>query len=123
MVFNGTFDRYPGACLILGHMGETLPYLLWRFDSRALLYRPPGDQNPLPSSIIKRNIKITISGVFDDAPLICALTSLGDDNVMFAADYPFEDQMIASRFLDRATVSETQRGKIAHGNAARLLKL
>ena len=123
MVFNDTFERFPGAKLILGHMGETLPYLLWRFDSRALLYREPGDPRPLPSRYIRRNIPITISGVFADAPLKCALEALGEDQVMFAADYPFEDATHAGAFLDRAPISEAAREKIAHANARRLLGL
>jgi 2,3-dihydroxybenzoate decarboxylase len=123
MVFNGTFDRFPGATLILGHMGETLPYLLWRFDSRALLYREAGDPRPLPSAIIRRNVPITISGVFADEPLTCALSALGEDAVMFGADYPFEDAGIGGGFLDRAGVSEGVREKVAWRNAARLLRL
>ena len=121
MVFNGTFDRFPKATLILGHMGETLPYLLWRFDSRALLYREAGDPRPLPSEIIRRNVPITISGVFADEPLTCALSALGEDAVMFGGDYPFEDAAIGGGFLDRAKVSENVREKVAWRNAARLL--
>jgi 2,3-dihydroxybenzoate decarboxylase len=104
-------------------MGETLSFLLWRFDSRALLYREPGDPRPLPSGIIRRNIPITISGVFDDPPLRCALEALGEDQVMFAADYPFEDAINAGAFLDRAAISDVARAKIAYGNARRLLRL
>ena len=123
MVFNGTFERFPAAQLILGHMGETLPYLLWRFDSRALLYREPGDPRPLPSGYIHRNIPITISGVFANEPLNCAIAALGEDRVMFAADYPFEDGVGAGRFLDGAAISDATRLKVARSNAERLLRL
>jgi 2,3-dihydroxybenzoate decarboxylase len=123
MVFNGTFERFPEAQLILGHMGETLPYLLWRFDSRAMLYREPGDPRPLPSGYIRRNIPITISGVFANEPLNCAIAALGEDRVMFAADYPFEDGAVAGRFLDNAAISDAARLKVGRSNAERLLRL
>jgi len=69
LVFNGTFEKYPKARLILGHMGETLPYLLWRFDSRAIFQGFDPDKGLMPSQIIKRNIAVTISGMFSDEPL------------------------------------------------------
>ena len=72
----------------LGHMGETLPYLLWRFDSRAKLYGVKLAK--APSEYIKDNIVVTVSGMYAAEPLRCALDALGRDKVMFAADYPFE---------------------------------
>src|SRR5882762_5796675 len=88
LVFGGLFDRFPRAKLVLGHLGETLPFLLWRFDSRAKLYgvklaKPPSDY-------IHENILVTTSGMCSAEPLTCAMSALGRDRVMFAADYPFE---------------------------------
>ena len=88
LVFGGIFDRFPRARLALGHLGETLPFLLWRFDSRAKLYgvklaKPPSDY-------IKDNIVVTTSGMCSAEPLNCTIAALGHDRVMFAADYPFE---------------------------------
>jgi 2,3-dihydroxybenzoate decarboxylase len=123
MVFNGTFEKFPGARLILGHMGETLPYLLWRFDSRAALYRQRNDPRPKPSEYIKRNIPVTISGVLSQDSLACALSALGENNVMFAADYPFEDMGEATTFLRDADIPEDARRKVASENAANLLRL
>ncbi|MEJ2377272.1 MAG: amidohydrolase family protein [Pseudolabrys sp.] len=65
--FGGLFDRFPKARLVLGHMGETLPYLLWRFDSRAKLYGVK--LSAPPSHYIKQNIWVTVSGVFAAEPL------------------------------------------------------
>jgi len=121
LVFSGLFDRFPGSKFVLGHMGETLPYQLWRFDSRARLY---GAKLKLPpSETIKRNIYVTISGMFSPEPLRCAVDALGCDHVMFAADYPFETITEASRFMDTVAIEEDLRRVIAHDNAARLLKL
>jgi 2,3-dihydroxybenzoate decarboxylase len=123
LVFAGVFDRFPRLKFILGHMGETLPYVLWRLDSRAALIV---DKRPLklpPSAYLKRNLFVTTSGQCDDVPLVAALTALGDDRVMFSVDYPYEDSATAGRFLDKAAIDERVRAKVATGNAAKLMKL
>ncbi len=121
MVFNGTFERFPNARLILGHMGETIPYGLWRFDSRAKFNASPTKRTQPPSFYIKRNLAVTISGVNSIEPLQCALGALGTDKVMFAADYPFENMEDASDFIDTAGISDDVRKKVCSGNAAALL--
>jgi 2,3-dihydroxybenzoate decarboxylase len=124
LVFGGTFTRFPKLKIILGHMGETLPFLLWRFDSRwqgVLGEELPPDE--LPSTIIKEHFAITTSGVCDPGPLAEAIGALGEDNVMFSVDYPYEDSQVAADFIDSAPVSEAVRAKICHGNARRILKL
>lgn len=124
LVFGGTFKRFPKVKVILGHMGETLPYLLWRFDSRWQL--AIGEDLPhdaLPSSIIKRNILVTTAGVCDPAPLADAIAALGEDNVMFSVDYPYEDTPSAAAFIESAPVSEAVRAKLCHGNAEQILRL
>jgi 2,3-dihydroxybenzoate decarboxylase len=116
LVFSGHFDRFPGAKAILGHLGETLPFLLWRFDSRAKLYGIK--LNKEPSDYIKQNIAVTTSGMCSAEPLNCALAALGADRVMFAADYPFESAQEAGEFLDHVKLAEPLRAKIAQDNAA-----
>jgi 2,3-dihydroxybenzoate decarboxylase len=123
LVFNGVFDRHPDAHIILGHMGETLPYLLWRFDSRSKFLRDPSDNSPLPSDIIRKHISVTISGMLDAAPLNCAIAALGDTNIMFGADYPFEEPEPAIEFIRAVDIPDATRAKIMHGNAERLLRL
>ena len=121
LVFGGTFDRYPKAKLILGHLGETLPYLLWRFDSRAKLYGV--ELKRQPSDYIKNNIWVTLSGMFSAEPLNCAVAALGHSRVMFSADYPFEDPIEAGHFMDSVPLPEPVRQDIAWNNAARMLRL
>ena len=124
LVFAGVFERYPRARLILGHMGETLPLNLWRFDSRWLVCnRGSRTLEQPPSFYVKRNIAITTSGVCSDISLRCALDAMGDDNVMFSVDYPFEKTELAAQFIDQARVSEIERAQVAAGNARRILKL
>jgi 2,3-dihydroxybenzoate decarboxylase len=121
LVFSGHFDRFPRAKVMLGHLGETLPFLLWRFDSRAKLYGIKLAREP--SDYIKQNIVVTTSGMCSAEPLNCTLTALGQDRVMFAADYPFESAQEAGEFLDHVPLAETLRADIASNNAARYLRL
>jgi 2,3-dihydroxybenzoate decarboxylase len=121
LVFAGLFDRFPRAKIALGHLGETLPYLLWRFDSRAKLYGVKLAKPP--SEYIKRNIAVTTSGMCSAEPLTCAISALGADRVMFAADYPFESAEEAGRFADTVALSDQVRADMCYNNAARLLGL
>jgi 2,3-dihydroxybenzoate decarboxylase len=119
LVFSGLFDRFPKARVALGHMGETLPYLLWRFDSRAKLYGVKLAK--APSQYIKENVWVSVSGVFAAEPLRCAVDALGRDRVMFAADYPFENAEEAGHFMDSVAIEEPLRADVAYNNAAKLL--
>ena len=77
----------------------------------------------MPSFYIKRNIAITTSGVCADAPLRCALDAMGEDNVMFSIDYPFEKTELAAQFIEHAKISENERSKVSSDNARRILHL
>jgi len=121
LVFSGLFDRFPRAKVALGHLGETLPYLLWRFDSRAKLYGVKLGKKP--SDYIRQNFVVTTSGMSSAEPLNCALAALGNDRVMFAADYPFEQSAEAGEFLDKTPLTEPVREAIAFKNAVREFKL
>lgn len=121
MVFGGLFDRFPKATLALGHLGETLPYLLWRFDSRAKLYGVKLERQP--SDYIRQNMVVTLSGMYSAEPLNCAIAALGADRVMFSADYPFESAEEAGHFMDTAPLDEKLRRQIAYDNAKILLRL
>jgi 2,3-dihydroxybenzoate decarboxylase len=121
LVFGGLFDRFPRAKLMLGHLGETLPFLLWRFDSRAKLYGVKLAK--APSEYIKQNIIVTTSGMCSAEPLNCTIAALGAEHVMFGADYPFEDAHEAGEFMDQVALDDKTRAAIAAGNAVRLLGL
>ena len=123
ILFGGVFDRYPAARVILGHMGEGLPFQLWRFDSRWKIANRVRELNKQPSEYFGTNILVTTSGVASLAPMLCAVSALGEENVMFSIDYPFEDSAIACDFIDHAAISEDLRAKLCHGNAVKKLKL
>lgn len=121
LVFGGVFDRFPNVKLALGHLGETLPFLLWRIDSRAKLYGVKLKRNP--SDYLRDNTVVTLSGMYSREPLACTIDALGLDNVLFSADYPFEDIDFAASFMDDVDLPAAQKQAIAYDNAARLLKL
>ncbi len=80
-------------------------------------------RDELPSTILRRNIAITTSGVCDPNALAGAIAALGEDSVMFSVDYPYEDSRTAGAFVESAPISETARAKVCHGNAERILRL
>jgi 2,3-dihydroxybenzoate decarboxylase len=123
LVFAGVFDRFPRAKLALGHLGETLPFLLWRFDSRAGPDFYAVKLAKLPSQYVKDNIIVATSGMCSAGPLACTVSALGRDHVMFAADYPFESMDEAAHFIDGVPIDDHLRSDICFNNAARLLKL
>lgn len=123
LLFGGVFDRFPGVRLILGHMGEGLPFQRWRFDSRFAVY-PHGVtlQRP-PSAYLGSNILITTSGVCSHPTLVGAIAEMGAEAVMFSVDYPYESSAIAAQFIETAPLDEATRALVCHGNAERLFKL
>jgi len=121
LVFGGHFDRFPRATLALGHLGEMMPYLLWRFDSRAAFYGVKLARRP--SEYIHENIVMTISGMYSAEPLNCAIGAVGHERIMFATDYPFEPPGEASEFIDHVPLAENVRADICFNNAARLLEV
>lgn len=125
LVFGGVFDDFPNAKLLLGHMGEGLPYVLWRLDSRWAFHKHHGIElkRGSPSTYLRHNLYITTSGVCDAPPLMCAVAALGIDHVLFGTDYPYEDMATATQFLATAPIDESDRAKISHRNAERLLGL
>ena len=123
LVLSGAFDAFPRLKIMLGHMGEGLPFTLARLNSRYKIAKTTRPLKRLPSEYIAENFYITTSGVASAPPLLCALTAMGADHILFATDYPFEDGEEAVRFMETAPVSEGDRAKIFHGNAQRLLKL
>jgi predicted TIM-barrel fold metal-dependent hydrolase len=123
LVYSGLFDRFPKATVILGHMGETLPFFAWRIQHCF-------EWNPSDKRVEKRlqdylceNFYITTSGNNCDQALICALLTIGSDRILFSTDYPFEMSTDAARWIERAPISELDRRKIAHDNAKRLFRL
>jgi 2,3-dihydroxybenzoate decarboxylase len=123
LIFSGLFDRFPRARLGLGHLGETIPFLLWRFDSRAGPNFYAIKLGKPPSQYFKDNFVVTTSGMCSAEPLNCTIAALGHERVMFAADYPFESAQEAGEFIDQVAIPEPVREAISAHNAAKHLGL
>lgn len=126
LIMSGTFARYPRLKIILGHMGEGIPFWLQRIDNRYLLQVKIGavEKLPrLPSEYFLENFVITTAGVTSMPALRLSIDVLGVERILFAADYPYEDVAEAVRFLDSAAISEKERAMIYEENARRILRL
>jgi 2,3-dihydroxybenzoate decarboxylase len=121
LILSGVFDKHPKLKIILGHLGETLPFLLWRIDSA--LKRP--GQKPLDfRDIFCRNFHVTTSGFFSDPALLCCMMELGVDHILFAIDWPFVvDNKPAIEWIERVPLSDADKIKILSGNAKQLLRI
>jgi predicted TIM-barrel fold metal-dependent hydrolase len=120
LVLGGVFDRFPKLNVIIGHMGENIPFSLARADQ--VLSPFAGLQRSI-ADYFQENFYITTSGYFTFAPLLCSLMVLGADRIIFSVDYPFSDNMEGRAFLDAAPINPADREKIAHGNVERLLRM
>ncbi len=125
LLFSGLFDRFPELTIILGHMGETLPFFAWRLDSRYAVITDPDRPRvkKKPSEYFRSNLIITTTGVCQDSALQCALAEMGEDRVLFSIDYPYERAKEAAEWIERTPVTEAQREKICYKNATRVLRL
>ncbi|HYB39626.1 MAG TPA: amidohydrolase family protein [Mycobacterium sp.] len=123
IVYSGVFDRHAGVTLILGHMGEFLPFQRSRLDDRYQTIQMATPLKRPPSAYLGTNIVFTNSGVFSPATLLGAVLEVGADAVMFSVDYPYESSREAVAGFERTTLSARDREKIAHGNAERILRI
>jgi gamma-resorcylate decarboxylase len=119
---SGLFDAFPKLQIVLGHLGERIPYDLWRLDHR-LAKVPNRPAKRTMGDYFRQNFHITTSGHFCTQSLIHAILTLGADRVMFAVDYPFEDHAQACAWFDTADIAEADRRKIGRDNARALFKL
>ncbi len=121
LILSGVFDRFPGLRMIIGHMGELLPFALWRADGR-LTPKSPHLKKSVRATFID-HFSVTTSGVFSTPELTCTASVMGWDNILFSVDYPFESNMEAVRWFSHLPIAESDREKVAYRNAERLLKL
>ncbi len=121
LVVSGLFDRFPKLQIIIGHMGENLPFSLVRADGRLTPLTRQLKQRV--AEYFRTNFYITTSAYFTAPPLLCALEVFGADRMLFAVDYPFSTNAEGRKMLDTAPISPNDLAKITHKNAERLLKL
>jgi 2,3-dihydroxybenzoate decarboxylase len=120
IVLSGVLDEYPNVKIVLGHLGEGLPFLLWRIDHA--LSRP-GNKKLNFREKFSRNFWITTSGNFSDPALLCSIQELGADRILFSVDWPFVENAPGVEWLEGVHLNQADKDKILHGNAKELLKL
>jgi uncharacterized protein len=120
LVLGGVFDRYPKLEIVIGHMGESLPFMMSRLDMMSPAIT--GLKRPI-SAYLRENVHYTFAGFNFTPTFLDLLLQVGVDRIMFSADYPYGSMAQARAFLDQLPVSVADRERIAHGNAERLLRL
>jgi predicted TIM-barrel fold metal-dependent hydrolase len=122
LIMSGLFDAFPRLQIILGHLGEGIPFWLWRIDnrwaqsSRKSLRRAPGHY-------FRENFYVTTSGMFGTQAFLCVHQTLGPERILFAVDYPYESSEEGARFVESLPIRDADKEKICHSNAETLLAL
>lgn len=131
MILSGVFDRFPTLSIVLGHLGEGIPYWLSRLDNRYQnILRRGGlpslgmtQLKRLPSEYFTTNFHVTTAGMNATAPFDYCVNLLGADRVLFAIDYPYEQTEEAVGFIRSAQLAPAAMKQVCHGNAERLFKI
>jgi 2,3-dihydroxybenzoate decarboxylase len=123
LITSGVFDRHPGVNVIIGHLGETLPFAIWR--TQHIIKRRGMCENlekPV-SSYLSENFFITTSGLFRTQALVNTMLEIGSDRILFSTDYPYESAEEAAEWFDTCSISEPDRLKMGRENAVKLFDL
>ncbi|GKX35605.1 MAG: amidohydrolase [Rhizobiaceae bacterium MnEN-MB40S] len=126
MIAAGVFERFPNLQIVLGHLGETLPFLLDRIDNRYPFEVGVTGIKPLPkkpSEYFRSNFTVSTSGMNFPAPLRAAIDILGADRIMFAADYPMEDQRAVVQDYNAIELTPEERRQISELTARRVFSI
>jgi len=131
LILSGVFDKYPGLKIILGHLGEAIPFWLWRIDSRWMEEKKADPSSAAyyenfkksPAQCFRDNFYVTLSGMYWEPVLQFCCSVLGSDRVMFATDYPYESSRQAAQFMESVRLNNADKEKICHLNAEKILKL
>jgi len=120
LVLSGVFDAYPRLKIILGHLGESLPFSLWRIDQA--LSRKGNRQTSFRKEFCE-HFYITTSGNFSTPALLCCIMEMGIDRILFSVDWPFVENVPGVRWMDGVPICAEDKAKVFSGNAKRLLRM
>jgi 2,3-dihydroxybenzoate decarboxylase len=123
LITSGLFDRFPRLNIILGHMGETLPFSIWRIENAYSMGRGGKELNKPLSAYLSENFFITTAGNFSTPALLATMLVVGADRILFSVDYPWASMDDGSKWFDEAPISSADRRKIGRVNAERLFGL
>jgi 2,3-dihydroxybenzoate decarboxylase len=120
LIVSGLFDEFPSLKIIVGHLGETAPFLLWRTDNIL------SERAPMPRAFAeyyREHFWLTTSGAFSNSALTCSIAEMGAEKILFSIDWPFMSNRAGRKWMDAAPVSDHDRKLILGENAKKLLKL
>jgi len=124
LIYSGVFDRYPGLKIMLGHLGEGMPFLAQRIDFAYVRPWFDPDARPdlekKPSEYLRENVFITTSGNYLQPAFMCTYEAMGIERILLATDYPYEDSGECMQFLEGLPISQEDKDKIYSLNANRL---
>ena len=123
IMFAGVFDAYPRLKIILGHLGEGLPFAMHRLDDHSAPAAARRGLKKTPLQYIKDNLVVTTSGNWYEPAFVCTLLALGADAILWAVDWPYEANGVGMAFFDKLSLNDIDKAKIAHRNAEKLLRL
>jgi len=123
ILFSGVFDACPNLKIILGHLGEMLPFAMHRLNDHSWAAAKRRGLKKSPLEYLRDNMVVTTSGNWFEPAFVCTLLALGADNILFAIDWPYESNKAGMDFFRKLSISDGDREKIAHRNAERLLRL
>ena len=124
LILSGIFDRYPGLQVILGHLGEALPFLLARMDYPYVIpwfdpkARPKLDKKP--SEYFKSNVFVTTSGNYFQPAFMCTYEAMGIERMLLGTDWPYEDPVVCMKFLEGLPITAEEKEMLYGKNAARM---
>ena len=121
LVLSGVFDAYPDLKIILGHLGESLPFSLWRIDQA--LSRKENKGGRSFRDTFAEHYYITTSGNFSNPALLCCVMEMGVDRILFSVDWPFVENKPGVEWMEQIPLCAEDKAKILNGNATRLLRL
>lgn len=123
LIYSGLFDKCPGLKIILGHLGEALPFLIKRIDWAYVRPFDPAARPGIskrPSQYLIDNVLVTTSGNYYEPAFMCTREAMGIDRILLGTDYPYEDSDECIRFIEGLPLSPEEREQIYSGNAGRL---
>jgi 2,3-dihydroxybenzoate decarboxylase len=123
LVFSGLFDAYPKLKVVLGHLGEMLPFAMHRLNEHSIHAAKRRGLKKQPIQYLRDNLVVTTSGNWFEPAFVCTLLALGADNIVFAIDWPYESNKAGMDFFRKLSLSDADKEKIGHRNAERLLGL
>jgi predicted TIM-barrel fold metal-dependent hydrolase len=123
LISSGLFDEHPKLKVILGHLGETLPFSIWRVEHRNIVDPRGLNLKKKFSLYFYENFYVTTSGNFRTQALINTILEMSADRILYSTDYPYETMVECEEWFRSVDISLEDQIKIGRTNAARLFKL